>query len=267
MRQLFVVALAVGLVAAPACAQRGGGGRGGFGGGGHAGFSSRGGSSGVSSGHFAGRAFAPRYGAGVRAGSGAPMARFVRPGVSGARPSFYNRGFERRREGFGFRAPYGYAVAPWYGDYGWLDADDSEYGDSYGYADDGGYGDGPDVATGSYGDQVPENYVEQPDGYAQAGVQYAQPESEVEPPYAERAQGMVAQTPAVAPSLFYSNAVTLVFKDGRPSQTIHNYALTRTTLYVTDGRPREIPVEALDLAATEKANREAGVNFRLPVMQ
>jgi hypothetical protein len=186
------------------------------------------------------------------------MARLVRPGVSGVRPSFYNRGLDRRREGFGFRAPYGYAVAPGYDDYGWLDADESGYGDGYGYGDDGGYGDGPGVAADGYGDQAPENYVEQPGGYAQ-------PQTAVEPPYEERAE--VARGPAVAPTLFDSNAVTLVFKDGRPPQKIHNYALTRTTLYVTDGRPREIPVAALDLVATEKTNREAGVSFRLPVAQ
>jgi hypothetical protein len=180
------------------------------------------------------------------------MVRLARPGVSGARPAFYNRGWERRREGFGYAGSLGYAsYAP---DYGWLDANDA----GYGYGDDGGYGDGSGIAAESYGEQPPENYVEQPGAYAQ-------PQSEVEAPYEERAE--IARTPAVAPTLFDSNAVTLVFKDGRPSQKIHNYALTRTTLYVTDGRPREIPVAVLDLAATEKTNREAGVNFRLPVAQ
>jgi hypothetical protein len=65
-------------------------------------------------------------------------------------------------------------------------------------------------------------------------------------------------------SLYNSEALTLVFKDGRPQEKIYNYALTRTTLYVTDGRRREVPVASLDLAATEKANREAGVQFQLP---
>jgi hypothetical protein len=68
----------------------------------------------------------------------------------------------------------------------------------------------------------------------------------------------------VTPLLYDSDAVTLVFKDGRPSEKIHNYALTRTTLYVTDAHHYEIPVADLDLAATEKANREAGVSFQLP---
>lgn len=78
---------------------------------------------------------------------------------------------------------------------------------------------------------------------------------------------VVAPTRHGAPLLYDSDAVTLVFKDGRPPETIHNYALTRSTLYVTDGRRREIPVADLDLAATEKANREAGVSFELPVAQ
>jgi hypothetical protein len=60
--------------------------------------------------------------------------------------------------------------------------------------------------------------------------------------------------------------VTLVFKDGRAPEKIYNYALTRTTLYVTDARRQEIPVAALDLAATEKVNRAAGVRFQLPVV-
>ena len=78
----------------------------------------------------------------------------------------------------------------------------------------------------------------------------------------------VAKPAAVAQaSLYDDQAVTLIFKDGRAPETIHNYALTRTTLYVTDGRAREIPVAALDLAATEKVNRAAGVRFQLPVTQ
>jgi hypothetical protein len=67
--------------------------------------------------------------------------------------------------------------------------------------------------------------------------------------------------------LYNNDAVTLVFKDGRAPEKIHNYALTRTMVYVTDGRSQEIPVAALDLAATEQANRAAGVDFQLPTAQ
>jgi hypothetical protein len=58
--------------------------------------------------------------------------------------------------------------------------------------------------------------------------------------------------------------VTLVFKDGRPTAEIHNYMLTRTTLYVQDEHRREIPVEDLDLEATQKINKSNGIDFQLP---
>jgi len=61
------------------------------------------------------------------------------------------------------------------------------------------------------------------------------------------------------------DAVTIVFKDGRAPLQIHNYALTPTMLYVTDARHRDIPLADIDLAATDKANREAGVSFTVPV--
>jgi hypothetical protein len=61
-----------------------------------------------------------------------------------------------------------------------------------------------------------------------------------------------------------ASAVTLVFKDGRPTEQIRDYMLTRTTLYVQEKRLREIAVTDLDLAATEKVNHDAGVDFQLP---
>jgi hypothetical protein len=70
--------------------------------------------------------------------------------------------------------------------------------------------------------------------------------------------------PSPEPAPEAPDAVTLIFKDGRPAQQVHNYALTRTTLYVIGSHHRDIPVADLDLAATEKANRQAGVAFELP---
>jgi len=61
-----------------------------------------------------------------------------------------------------------------------------------------------------------------------------------------------------------ADAVTLVFKDGRPSEQIHNYLLTRTTLYVRDQHHRDIPLDEIDLAATRKANHDTGVDFQVP---
>jgi hypothetical protein len=68
-----------------------------------------------------------------------------------------------------------------------------------------------------------------------------------------------------APSSESNEAVTLIFKDGRPPVQIHNYILTRDTLYVGDRHSSQIPVDQLDIPATEKANQDAGVDFRLPV--
>ena len=79
-------------------------------------------------------------------------------------------------------------------------------------------------------------------------------------------QGPVAPAytfPRSAPAAESEAAITLIFKDGRPPEQIHNYLLTRDTLFVGDRHPSEIPVDQLDLTATAKVNRDAGVDFRL----
>lgn len=74
-----------------------------------------------------------------------------------------------------------------------------------------------------------------------------------------------AQVPPPAPApLPEEDAVTILFKDGRPPEQIRNYALTRTALYITTGRVRTIPIDQIDLPATEKINEKAGVDFHLP---
>jgi hypothetical protein len=139
-----------------------------------------------------------------------------------------------------------YAV-PQYG--GWIG---STY---FGYPDDSGYDDGasgpPDSGyTGNGAYVQPEDY-QQPD------------DSGPQPPYEAPVEPMRPSV-APAPAAQNSEAITLVFKDGRAPEQIHNYILSKTTLSVLDGRHRDIPVDQLDLAATEKLNREAGVDFRLP---
>jgi hypothetical protein len=60
-------------------------------------------------------------------------------------------------------------------------------------------------------------------------------------------------------------ATVLIFKDGRPQQQVHNYALTETTLWaLDDDTRREIPLADIDVPATVKINRDAGVDFALP---
>jgi hypothetical protein len=79
------------------------------------------------------------------------------------------------------------------------------------------------------------------------------------PPYPSYTEPLHASQP-----LPNEEAVTLIFKDGRPPQQIRNYAMTRTMLYVRDEHHRDIPLDQLDFEATQKANRDAGVDFQLP---
>lgn len=89
-------------------------------------------------------------------------------------------------------------------------------------------------------------------------------------PPVERAEASPADTyrPAYVspgPEPPVEPATTLVYKNGRPSEQIHNYLLTAKTLYVLDSsRRREIPLDEVDLAATQKVNQEAGVDFQVP---
>jgi hypothetical protein len=120
-----------------------------------------------------------------------------------------------------------------------------------GYLDSGylGY---PNTA---YDDSVaPPNYAA---GYDNLPPDQVQPApAPTYPPY--------AQPLAASPALADEDAVTLIFKDGRPPEQIRNYAMTRTTLYVRDQHHRDIPLDQLDFEATQKVNHDAGVDFQLP---
>ena len=252
--RMVSVALVVVVLGLPVCAQRGGGGRGGGGG-----FSGHGGGFASHSGGFASFSAPVMSGGFGAAGRGSSMGM---PQVSGSRyvgatqnlrmprpvgsPVFPGTNYGARR-GYLGTSRYGRPYVPVYGvglpyGLGWYGPDCV-----MGFADCGAY-DGSvyaqPVAPVDYGtgyDPQPAPPVEQAD---------ASPY----PPVAERSQ---AEPEA-------EDAVTLEFKDGRPAEQIHNYLLTRTTLYVQDGRRREIPVDELDLAATAKVNHEAGVDFQLP---
>ena len=185
--------------------------------------------------------------------------------MSSARPGFYHRsGVGPRGYGYGVGYGLGYGYGPW--DFGWLDADDTDSGDDGAYGagpyDVGPYDDGSGVAAGGYGPQGYGPGYGPSDGPPPIPYTAQGAEPEQQPEQASNAPIVITAGP-----LYNDDAVTLVFKDGRAPETIHNYALTRTTLYVTDGRSREIPVAALDLAATERVNRAAGVDFQLPVTQ
>jgi hypothetical protein len=180
---------------------------------------------------------AGRYGAARGPISNASRPLSLNPAVHTQRPNFYNRrpgytaSFRDRRPYYGAGIPY---VS------GWVDPDYLDYPDNGGY----------DSSANPPDDSI--------NGYAPQGTDQGAPS-----PYTEQASAE-PQPALPTPPPENEEAVTLIFKDGRPAEQIHNYALTRTTLYVSDGHRREIPVDQLDLAATEKANHDAGVDFHIP---
>jgi hypothetical protein len=243
MKRLAAVALIAVGVLLPACAQRGGS-HGGF-----SGHSAQGFHGGISGGYHGGfsapgsnrTAGAPRY-----AGSRSPRAAYGfqrgAPGNSGARPTYPGARRHRRPYTSPYRTGIGYGVPVWPG---WIGPNYLGDGDAYGYDDSQS---SPDSGGG---------------GYA------APPEDQGPPPYPATYSGPTQpspEQPSPSSATDSAEAVTLVYKDGRPPEQIHNYILTATTLYVGDQHRRDIPVDQLDLAATEKVNRDAGVDFHLPAL-
>lgn len=260
MRRLTAIALLFAGIALPTCAQRGG-----SHGGSRGGFSSHSApaSHGSSAFHPSFRPSAPMRLSPMRSGAvsrypgnnypGAPRGYTMgNPGNRSARPMYLGgrtAGSGNHRPPFRppYRSSYGihYGVplgwpgyAPWLG-LGYWDypqADAAEYDDSQAVAD-----------------QAPPYY----NGYdPQSDPQFATPD------YGEQAQPRPYYQPS-SPAL-PQEAVTLVFKDGHPSEQIHNYLLSRDKISIWDQHPHEIPLSQLDLEATKKVNRDAGVDFNLP---
>ena len=180
-------------------------------------------------------------------------------GNYGVRPDYSSA--DRNHRG-SYRPVYRSTFAhPWVGSAGWIGPGYPGYG-YLGYFGDSGYDDAStDQTESGYAGNGPEEYA---GGYdAPAGEQDTPPPG----PYLPNSYLPDSYRPnygAPRPAPANMEAVTLVFKDGRPPEQIHNYILSRTTLSVLDEHRHDIAVDQLDLAATEKANREAGVDFRLP---
>ena len=253
MQRLVALALVWIGITIPVCAQRGGG----HGGGG----SSHGGFSGHAGGSFRGGGFSssrPSRGgmssqySGNRGGAirqGRPGFALRPPTGYGGRSSNFANGQFRRP----FRPPY---RSPYRGAYG------------YGYGIFPGLGWGGYSGDGWYDDSSEDSGAtsDPNDGYVGYDGYDAQSDQNV-PPYPESGYGTpydpnVPNVPSAPP--LKESAITVVFKDGRAPLQVHNYILSRTTLSVLDAQHREIPVADIDLAATQKANFDAGVSFQLP---
>lgn len=92
-----------------------------------------------------------------------------------------------------------------------------------------------------------------------------QPPEPEQPVYRENYYQPSAAGMARAPRPLVSEAATtIIFKDGRAPERIHDYAMTRTTLYVLGENCGDIPLDEIDVAATELANRAVGIEFHIP---
>jgi hypothetical protein len=260
MRRLISIAAFSLFLAVPVWAQRGGGGHGGgghMGGGGmHGGF--------AGGGHMAGgRSFGGTRSAGMRSGSGFSHGfnHSFNGGVSHG--SFHNHRFHGNRfQTFGFRNNcFGYSCRNW----------------GYGYPGWGwGWGWGYDPGWSSWDDQdrrFDEDYYRQYQladewnqrSLAEQRMRRQQDEAEDDQdaytprsPMRRPAPENVGQPQEPVP------ATVLVFRD-QHKEEISNYAIVGQMLMSFSAqRTKRIPLADLDVAATEKANDDRGVNFRVP---
>jgi len=255
MRRVAAVALVVAGFTLPACAQRFAS-HGGFAGRSgpafHAGFAAPHFSGGFASPHFYSPMSAPRYPVRsftpspfIARPSGADRGFYPAPGFRAAyRGAEYRRGDNHGGGGGGvhfiIRSAPPYAVPAWFG-----------LGPLGYYPYDFGYDDDAAFADESAANESAPQYEEQ------------QPEESEPTVYREDYEPTV-EAPQPSPVVGSESPTTIVFKDGRPSEQIHNYALTPTMLYVLDEQRRDIPLAQVDLAATEKVNRNAGIEFQVP---
>ena len=171
--------------------------------------------------------------------------------------------------GYGLGLSYGYLGWPGYpflwsnpGFYGYGATDYNDNATPYAY-DNGAYGNGPVAPDTAYGDSMQPypGYAGTPAPYNYGtGAGYPPPENSelqgVRPSYTGPDGAGYPPAP--------QQAVTVIFKDGRPPVQIHNYMLTATTLTVLDQKYREIPLGQINLTATEETNRAEGIDFHVP---
>ena len=277
MRRLASIAAFALLLSVSLWAQHGGGGgHGGFGGGGHAGFSG-GHSGGVGSGSFGGGHFSggtrgassfsgPLSGASRGFGSRGFSSRgftsrnfsrgpFLHNGFRGnrfGRERFRSYGFRNNCYGYGCGWGYGYGY-PWWGSayydpWWWWNQDDRDFDNDY-------YGQ-YDTANQMNEQSLEQQRMlrqEEADGDQDAYAPRAPERRSMDPAPSAQPQG----GPIIPPTV-------LVFRDQHREET-QNYAIVGQTLWnFSPQRTEKIALANLDLPATEKANEDRGVTFRIP---
>jgi len=266
---MLQAAIALFALAAPAFAQHGGAHGGSFGGGSFAGRSGFSGHSGFSqSSSFARPAAPARSGAtgrmvpgGIgsgRAGFRGPVPQsYLRPRTlsdgnrfPAARPSYDSLRAGASRNGDRGRDARRRSFANWYSSYypNWL-----AYGYPYPYLIDPGFYDWGD-GDGSENSAADESLAPYPDYGA------------TDEPAGEMPRWRAPGEPTVSTAASESEELlTVIFKSGRAPVKMQNYMMTAKVLTDLDSRHYEqIPLDQIDVAATQRVNAVAGVEFQIP---
>jgi len=262
MRRLASIAAFVVLLALPLWAQRGGGGHaggggfgghgGGFAGGGHAlsgGTHSFPSSSGMARGYAHSPSFSEPLTQRGFANRGFANRGFSNRGGTGLRLRSY--GFRNNCRGYGCWG-YGY---PWmYGG----------YYDPYWWSDSGSYDDSYEQDLANANEMNQQSLDQQNLQQQQQMLQQEQADGDrdiyarSDPRLRDPRPSGQPQGTAILP------ATVLVFRD-RHQQEIQNYAIVGQTLWnFAPQRTQKIPLSELDLPATEKANDDRGLTFKVP---
>lgn len=136
------------------------------------------------------------------------------------------------------------------GDYG---EDQGEYSQGSGTPDYAPYADNEAPPYPDYGEQSAPGPYNTPPPYRQ------------QPSYEEPASPITTPGYAGTASPASEEQLTVVFKNGRAPQKMQNYMLSARSLTDLDPQHYEkIPLDQIDVAATEQVNRTRGVEFAVP---
>jgi hypothetical protein len=82
----------------------------------------------------------------------------------------------------------------------------------------------------------------------------------------QRQEYHFATASPTAPSPIASKPLTVIFKGGRAPEKMQNYMVNSSSLTNLDSEHFEkIPLDQIDVAATQQANRSSGIDFQVPV--
>jgi hypothetical protein len=170
----------------------------------------------------------------------------------------------RGRGSYGYAPGYVYAY-PYVADSGFYDWGATDYSEN----EQGPYTEAPpdQNSENGYGPEAPgpEEPNEARGNVEYPRQQYAQPGPASAPIGAQRQEYHFAASSASTPSPLSSKPLTVIFKGGRTPEKMQNYMVTSTALTNLDGEHFEkIPLDQIDVAATQQANRSSGIDFQVP---